>query len=68
MEINIALPERQQPIRFTGEVVWCEQYDVIGATGRTRTVQAGVRFVDITPDDQEAIAQHVILALNKPPA
>lgn len=61
IEVEITLPERQGPIVFTGEIVWCEQFQVVGK--EPHSIQAGVRFVSISPDDQQAILQHVILSL-----
>ena len=67
VEVEITLPDRQRPIVFTGEVVWCEQFQVVGK--QARSIQAGVRFVSISPDDQQAILQHVILNFQpRPPA
>jgi len=69
LRVEVTLPDRPQPINFTGEVIWCEQYEVIGKTQRERSVEAGVRFVQIEPPDQQAIMRHVILSLQpQPPA
>lgn len=65
LELQITLPARAQPATFTAEVVWCEEFEVIGET-RARSIQAGVRFVFIHPNDREAIMQHVILSLHVP--
>jgi len=63
LQVSMKLPNREQPVHFTGEVVWSEAYEVIGKTERQRAVEAGIRFVEIAPQDQEAIMQHVILTL-----
>lgn len=63
LRVEIVLPDRPQPITFMGEVVWCEQYDIIGKSQQHRSIMAGVRFLNIKPDDQDAIMQHVILNL-----
>lgn len=67
LQVAIRLPGREQPVHFTGEVVWCEPYEVIGKEQRQRAIEAGVQFVEISPLDREAVMQHVILSL-KPPA
>ena len=66
LQIAMRLPGREQPAHFTAEVMWSEQYEVIGRTQQDKAVEVGVRFVDISPQDREAILQHVILSM-KPP-
>ena len=66
LQIAMRLPGRESPVHFTGEVMWSEQYEVIGRTQRDKAVEVGVRFVEIAPQDREAIMQHVILSM-KPP-
>ena len=66
LQIAVKLPDRAQPINFTGEIVWSEAYEVIGRTQRQRAVESGVRFVEIAPQDRDAIMQHVILTLKHP--
>lgn len=61
LQVSLTLPGREQPVNFTGEVVWCEAYEVIGQSTRQRAVEAGLRFLEIAPLDQEAVMQHVIL-------
>ena len=69
LSVEVTLPEQARRIAFTGEVIWCEQYEVIGKTQRERSVEAGVKFIQIEPPDQQAIMRHVILSLQpQPPA
>ena len=63
LQVAMKLPGREKPVNFTAEVIWCESYEMIGATERQRAVEVGVRFVEISPADQEAVMQHVILQL-----
>ena len=63
LQVAMKLPGREQPVSCTAEVVWCEPYEVIGKTGRQRSVEVGVRFLEIAPQDQDAVMQHVILSL-----
>ena len=69
LRVEVTLPDQPKPIAFTGEVVWCEQYEMIGKAQRDRSVEAGVKFVQIQPQEQQAIMPHVILTLQPhPPA
>ena len=62
LQVAMRLPDREPPVHFTAEVVWCEPYEVIGKSGtRERAVEVGVRFVEIAPQDRDAVMQHVIL-------
>ena len=63
LHVDVTLPNRDRPVPFQGEVVWCEEYEVIGKTKRERSVEAGVKFVTIDPRDRQAILEHVILSL-----
>ena len=65
LQVAMTLPSHQQPVNFTAEVVWSEAYEVIGKTERRKTTETGVRFVEVSPKDQAAIMQHVILSLKK---
>ena len=67
LQVAMTLPGRETPVNFTAEVVWSEAYEVIGKGARQRAVEVGVRFLEIAPQDRDAILQHVILNL-KPPA
>jgi len=63
LQVAMILPGREQPVNFTADVVWCEQYEVISKTERRRSVELGVQFVEISPQDQDAVMQHIILRL-----
>ncbi|MBI4598255.1 MAG: PilZ domain-containing protein [Candidatus Omnitrophica bacterium] len=66
LQVAMKLPEQEQPVTFTAQVVWCEPYEIIGKGHRHRGVEMGARFVDISPKDYQAILQHVILSLKTP--
>ena len=69
LKVDVTLPDQSKRITFTGEVMWCEEYEVIGKAQRERSVEAGVQFVQISPQEQQAIMRHVILSLQpQPPA
>ena len=63
LQVSMKLPDREEMVHFTAEVVWSEEYEVIGKTQRQRAVEVGVRFLEVAPQDQEAIMRHVILML-----
>jgi len=63
LQVAMTLPGREEPVHFTAEVTWCESYEMIGKAERKRVVEAGVQFIEISPKDQEAVMQHVILQL-----
>jgi c-di-GMP-binding flagellar brake protein YcgR len=64
LQVAMRLPGQEEAVNFTGEVVWCEQYEVIGKEERQRSVEVGLRFIEIAPKDQAAIMQHVILGFH----
>ena len=66
LQVAMKLPNYERAVNFTAEVMWSETYEVVGRTERQRAVEVGVRFVEIAPQDQEAIMQHVILSLQPP--
>ena len=63
LQVDIKLPDRERSVAFTGEVVWCEQYETIGRTVRQQSIEAGVKFLLIDPKDRQAIMDYVILSL-----
>ncbi len=63
LHVEIQLPEQAQPVTFEGEVVWCEEYEVIGKTHRERAVEAGLKVTQMHPRDRQALLNHVILGL-----
>lgn len=66
LQMAMKLPGREQPAHFTAEVVWSEPYEVIGKTERQRAVEVGVRFLEVSPNDLDAVMQHVILSFKSP--
>ncbi len=60
--IELQLPGRTAPVAFIGEVVWSEQRDLKGVS----PVEIGVRFVEIAPDDLQAVLQYVIDSAGSP--
>ena len=66
LQVSMKIPGKEQPVNFTAEVVWSETYETIGKSERQRAVEMGVRFIEISPQDQEAIMKHVILTYKQP--
>ena len=66
LQVSMKLPDREEPVHFTAEVMWSETYETIGKTQRERAVEVGVRFVEIAPQDRDAVMRHVILSLKQP--
>ena len=62
LQVAMKLPDREELVHFIAEVVWSEAYEVIGKTQRQRAVESGVRFIEIAPQDREAVMRHVILS------
>ena len=50
--IEVFFPGRLAPVRFTGEVIWSGELITSGAQDAINTYETGVRFLDITPEDQ----------------
>ena len=67
LQMAMKLPDREQPVNCTAEVIWCEPYEVIGKTGRQRSIEVGVQFLEIAPQDQDAVMRHIILSLKPRP-
>ena len=63
LEVTMTLPDQKAPIRFTAEVIWSEAYELISGGKTQRSVESGIEFVAIAPEDQAAILRHVILTL-----
>ena len=66
LQVAMKLPGREAPVNFTAEVVWSEAYETIGKSQRQRAVEVGVRFVEVSPQDENAIMEHVILTYKQP--
>ncbi|HEX9780809.1 MAG TPA: PilZ domain-containing protein [bacterium] len=61
--VEVKFPDRPQPVRFTSEVVWSEQWS--DDEGGERHWETGVRITDISKDDHAYLQQYA--ALNTPP-
>ncbi len=68
LQVAMKVPDQETPIHFTAEVVWSESYEMVGKTERRRSVESGIKFVEVAPKDRESVMQHVILSLRPPSA
>ncbi|MBI4598247.1 MAG: PilZ domain-containing protein [Candidatus Omnitrophica bacterium] len=59
--VELALPDRAQPIVFTGEVVWSKSIDGAVVGEDESAIENGIKFVTIDPKDREALMQWVAL-------
>lgn len=67
LELEMAVPHEPGKIFAKGEVVWIDEFVVSGPGGEERHFEAGIRFVEIAPDDREKLMKHVILGLGVSP-
>ena len=63
LQVTIEVPDSSRRLTFSGEVVWCESYAILGKAQQHRSILAGVKFVSIAPEDQREIMRYVILSL-----
>ena len=63
LQVSLKLPERGTPVVCVGEVAWSEAYEIVTKTGSRRSVETGVRFIEIAAEDREVVMRHVILKL-----
>ena len=68
LKVELTLPEQESPIPFTAEVVCSEESLLISPTAQERAVEIGARFVEIAPEDQDAIMRYVESGLYSPRA
>ena len=66
LQVALKLPGVERQVNFIGEIVWSEQYEMIGKSERRRSIEAGLRFVEIAPQDRDTVMRHMILTLQPP--
>ena len=59
LAIEVRLPNRDRPVTCVGEVVWCEWVPPKGDVPPHRSVEIGVQFLKIDPEDHEALLHYV---------
>jgi c-di-GMP-binding flagellar brake protein YcgR len=68
LQVQMRLPEDGRSFPFTAEVAWCDAPKAGGAAGPS--VMAGLRFIEIAPEDQQAIIRYCLSRVppSAPPA
>jgi len=60
VEVEVKLPDREQPLAFQGVVKWSRPAS--GSEQGARAAETGVQFISIDPKDRALIAHHVKLS------
>ena len=63
LQVALRLPGREQPVNAIAEIVWSEASETFGRGESQRSVEVGVRCLEISPQDQEAITQFIEVSL-----
>ena len=63
LQVALRLPGREQPVNAITEIVWSEESETFGRGESQRSVEVGVRCLEISPQDQEAITQFIEASL-----
>jgi len=66
LEVEMQLPDHPHPIRFTAEVMWLRSVKDPKHLYESLSMETGVKFVSITPQDQQRLKQYGML--NAPPS
>ena len=66
--LDLGLPGREQPIAASGEVVSCVRSTLHTRAGTSQTIEAWIRFLQMEPDDRQAILAYVASSLQTFPA
>ncbi len=66
LEVEVKLPDREQPIQFAAEVVWSRPVERTSSSSLNTAAETGVRIVRIDPKEQALLMQYA--SLNAPPA
>lgn len=60
LTVDIAVSDEQKPITAKGEIAWVKEVDPDQAEQRGKRIfQAGVKFVNMTPEDETRLRNHV---------
>ena len=63
LQVALRLPGREQPVNAIAEIVWSESSETFGRGESQRSVEVGVRCLEISPQDQDAITQFIEASL-----
>jgi hypothetical protein len=68
LQVALELPGLERPVHALGEVVWSETSETAAAGERQRSIEAGIRWSEISPQDRDALAALVASRLSSPGA
>ena len=63
LQVAIQLPGQEQPVNAIAEMVWSRTAQMSGRIEQARTVETGVRFTEIAPQDRDAILAAIAKSL-----
>ena len=63
LQVALRLPGREQPVNAIAEIVWSEESETFSRGEPQRSVEVGVRCLEISPQDQDAITQFIEASL-----
>ena len=63
LQVALRLPGREQPVNAIAQIVWSEESETFGGGESQRSVEVGVRCLEISPQDQEAVTQFIEASL-----
>ena len=64
LQLAIALPGWDAPVNAAAEVVWSEQSKTTGRIENRKSVEVGIRCVEISPNDHAALTRFVSAGLH----
>ena len=62
MQVAIQVPD-QEPVNAIAQPVWTATSELVGKSHRQRTIETGVRFAEIAPQDQQRLIEYVARSL-----
>ena len=61
LEVELRLPDRQQPITFTASVIWNRPLETLTKSYEIPTTETGVTFVNIDPKERAFLMQYAAM-------
>ena len=58
LNLEVKFPQRPQPVRLTGEVMWSGPLLLFGQDDAPHAYETGVRILQISPDDKAFLATY----------
>ena len=66
LKVAVGVPGRDRPVEFVAEVVWSQAVMTRSPSSDEQTAEVGVRYIQISPDDQELIMRYVSGGMRRP--